>query len=163
MSTEFTIRQMTPTDLPRLKQITDLSFPWLLRFFANHSLRDKGQVLVCESQEAIVGFAKLIEFTIGIDKYGCILWIAVHPDFRRKGFATALICAGTQGLKRDCAMTVFVSVQRKNKVALSTFGKAGFEQVSFLLLWRLFRWRIFEFYSDIWFAPGEIVMRNQFI
>jgi ribosomal protein S18 acetylase RimI-like enzyme len=151
---------MTQGDLHRLKQIADLSFSWFLRFFANHSLREEGQVLLCEDREEIVGFVKLIEFNIGTDKYGCILWIAVHPHFRQKGFATALACAGIQRLKQDRARTVFASTRRKNKAALATLGKAGFEQVGFLALWRLFRWRIFEFYRDIWFAPGEVIMRN---
>lgn len=160
MSTEFTIRQMTPSDLPRLNQIADLSFSWFLRFFANSSLREEGQVLLCETQGAIAGFAKLIEFNIGRDKYGCILWIAVHPQFRRKGFASALVRAGIQHLKQDGARAVFASTQRRNKAALATFCKVGFEQVGFLALWRLFRWRIFELYRDIWFAPGEIIMQN---
>jgi len=162
MSTEFTIRQMIPSDLPRLKEIADLSFSFFLRFFANHSLREEGQVLLCEAQGAIVGFVKLIEFNIGTDKYGCILWIAVHPNFRRKGFATSLARAGTQHLKGDYARAVFASTQRKNRAALATLGKVGFERVGFLTLWNLFGGRIFEFYGNIWFAPGEIIMRNQF-
>ena len=160
MNTQFTIRQMTPADVHRLKQIADLSFTWFLRFFANYSLREEGQVLLCETRKAIVGFVKLTEFNIGTDKYGCILWIAVHPDFRRKGFATALTHAGTQHLKQDCARTVFASTQRRNKAALATLRKAGFEKVGFLAMWRLFRWRIFDFYRDIWFAPGEVIMQN---
>jgi ribosomal protein S18 acetylase RimI-like enzyme len=151
---------MTPRDLPRLEQIADLSFSWFLRFFANYSLREEGQVLLCETREAIVGFAKLIEFNIGPDKYGCVLWIAVHPQFRRKGCASALARAGIQHLKRDCARAVFASAQRRNKAALATLGKAGFEQVGFLPLWRLFRWRVFELYRDIRFAPGEIIMQR---
>ena len=163
MSTEFTIRQMTPSDLPRLEQIATLSFSWFLRFFASYSLREEGSVLLCETREAIVGFAKLIDFNIGTDKYGCILWIAVHPRFRRKGFATALARAGTQHLKQDYARAIFASTQRKNKAALAALGKAGFGQVGFSALWHLFKWRIFEFYRDIRFAPGEVVMQNQLV
>jgi ribosomal protein S18 acetylase RimI-like enzyme len=151
---------MTTSDLPRLKQIADASFSRFLRFFVGYSLQEEGQVLLCETQGAIVGFAKLTEFYIGTDKYGCILWLAVHPRFRRKGFAVALVNAGIQRLKQDCATAVFASAQRKNKAALATFGKVGLEQVSFSALWRLFRWRIFEFYRDIRLAPGEIVVRN---
>jgi len=134
MSTEFTIKQMSRSDLHRLEQIVDLSFSWFLRFLANHSLREDGQVLLCETRETIVGFAKLIEFNIGTDKYGCVLWLAVHPQFRRKGFATVLARVGIQRLKQGCARAVFASAQRKNKAALVTLRKAGFEQVGFLAL-----------------------------
>jgi hypothetical protein len=30
--------------------------------------------------------------------------------------------------------------------------------MGFLGLWRLFGWRVFQFYREIWFAPGEIVL-----
>ena len=34
--------------------------------------------------------------------------------------------------------------------------------MGFLGLWRVFGWRVFSFYSDIWFAPGEIVLMHDF-
>jgi len=93
-----------------------------LRFFAHYSLREDERVLLCETQGAIVGFVKITEFNIGTDKYGCLLWIAVHPHFRRKGFATALTNAGTQNLKENHASAVFASTQRRNKAALATLS-----------------------------------------
>ena len=83
---------MAPTDRSSLKEIVDLSFPMVFRFFANHSLNSQeGKVLVDENQGTVDGFAKLIEFKIGTCKYGCILWLAVHPEHRRKGIASALV------------------------------------------------------------------------
>ena len=111
-----------------------------------------------ESEGAVVGFAKLITFHVGNNKYGCVLWLATHPDFRRKGFAAALVKAGTEYLKGDGAEAVFASVNRRNKSSLAVFAKTGFRRMGFLGLWRLFGWRIFEFYSDIWFAPSEVVL-----
>jgi len=63
-------------------------------------------------------------------------------------------------LKEHGAEAVFASTQRGNKGALATLGKAGFERMGFLVLWRLFGWRLFGFYSDIWYAPTEIVLRH---
>ena len=158
MTTEFATRLMTSTDAGRLKEIVDLSFSRFLGFFAIRSLYDEGQVLVSETQQTVVGFAKLIEFHVGGVKFGCILWIAVHPQFRRKGVATALLNAGTMRLRAEGAKAVFASVQRKNTASLSVFYGQGFRKAGFVELWRLFRWRIFEFYGDIWHAPGEIVL-----
>jgi ribosomal protein S18 acetylase RimI-like enzyme len=64
-------------------------------------------VLVAETQGAISGFVKLIEFNVGLRKYGCVLWIAVHPSYRRRGIAFSLTNAGTDYLKRDGAQMVF--------------------------------------------------------
>ncbi len=95
MNTTSTIRQATPNDMARIKEIIDLSFPRFFRFFANHSVSDREEpLLIGEVQGVVVGFAKLIEFHIGCGKYGCILWIAVHPANRRMGNALALTYAG---------------------------------------------------------------------
>jgi len=95
---------------------------------------------------------------VGDGKIGCILWLAVHPQFRRKSIASTLVKAGTERLKHDGARAVFASVQRRNVASLAFFSMQGFRKMGFLGLWRLFGWRIFEFYRDIWFAPREIVL-----
>lgn len=160
MNTEFAIRQMAPDDMDKLKQIIDTSFSRFFRFFATHSLNEEGEVLVSETQGTVVGFAKLVEFHVGGGEFGCILWLAVHPQFRRKGVASTLVNAGTELLKHDGARAVFASAQRRNIASLAFFSMQGFRKVGFLGLWRLFGWRIFEFYRDIWFAPGEIVLMH---
>jgi ribosomal protein S18 acetylase RimI-like enzyme len=149
---------MAPDDMDRLKQIIDMSFPRFFKFFATHSLYEEGKVLVSETQEIVVGFAKLIEFNLGDGKFGCILWLAVHPQFSRKGIATALVNAGTKRLKDDGARAVFASVQRRNVASIAVFSRQCFRKMGFLGLWRLFGWRVFKFYNDIWLAPGEIVL-----
>jgi len=161
MAADFSIRQMSSSDASKLKEIVALSFSRLMGFFAIHSLfSDEGQVLVSEAQGSAVGFAKLIEFQVGPDRFGCILWIAVHPNFRRKGIASALTTEGIQRLKQDGAKAIFASTQRRNSGALSVLSRQGFGRMSFLQLWRLFSWRVFEFYGDIWLAPGEIVLMH---
>jgi ribosomal protein S18 acetylase RimI-like enzyme len=161
VSTELTIRQAAPRDRERLKEIVDLSFPRFFRYFANHSVADLSEpVLVGEIDGAVVGFAKLIEFNVGIGKYGCILWIAVHPAYRRRGIALSLTEAGVEWLKMGGSQAVFASTQRRNRAALATLNRGGFERLGFLGLWRLFGWRVFGFYREIWYAPGEVVMAH---
>jgi len=160
MNSEFTIRKMTQSDIGSLKQIVDLSFPRFFRFFATHSLNEEGEVLVSETRGTVVGYAKQVKFQVGGGEFGCILWLAVHPQFRRKGFASTLVNAGTELLKHDGAKAVFASVQRRNVASLAFFSMQGFRKMGFLGLWRLFGWRVFEFYRDIWFAPGEIVLMH---
>src|SRR5664280_783925 len=92
MNTTPLVRQAVPSDFVKLKEIVNLSFPRFFCFFANHSLNsEEGKTLVSEEQCAVVGFAKLIEFNVGSGKYGCILWLAVHPNHHRKGIATELV------------------------------------------------------------------------
>jgi ribosomal protein S18 acetylase RimI-like enzyme len=158
MNSEFAIRQILPEDINSIKQIIGLSFPRFFRFFAAHSLHSEGEVLVSETQGTAIGFAKLVKFQVGGGEFGCILWLAVHPQFRRKGIASALVNAGTERLKEESARAVFASVQRRNIASLTVFSKEGFGKMGFLGLWRLFGWRVFKIYEDIWYAPGEIVL-----
>ena len=152
---------MLPSDEGNLKEIVALSFSKLMGFFALHSLlSEEGQVLVGVNQGTISAFAKIIKFKIGGVKYGCLLWLAVHPSFRKRGYALALTNAATFQLKPDGAMIVFASTQRKNQAALATLRKAGFEQKGFLSLWRIFRWQALRLYKDIWLAPGEVVLMH---
>ena len=161
MSSPAAIREATTNDRAKIKQIIDVSFPRFFRYFALHSVSDTEEpTLVSEQEGTVVGFAKLIEFRVGGGKYGCILWIATHPTYRRRGIALALTNAGVDYLKNDGAQAVFASTQRRNRGALATLGRAKFTRVGFLGLWRLFGWRVFSFYRDIWYAPTEIVLRH---
>ena len=162
MNRDVSIKQATPNDLAQVEAIIDLSFPRFFRYFARHSVNsEEGKVLVGETAGAIAGFAKLVEFNVGGGKYGCVLWIAVHPSCRRMGIAYSLTNAGVDGLKKEGAQAVFASTQRRNSAARATLGKAGFLRMSFLGLLRLFGWRVFEFYRKIWYAPGEIVLMHE--
>jgi ribosomal protein S18 acetylase RimI-like enzyme len=152
------IRRATPDDYVKLKEIIDLSFPMFFRYFAYHSVSsDDGKVLVSENHGVTSGFVKLIEFNLNSQKYGCVLWIAVHPSCRHKGIASNLTNAGIDYLKNEEAQAVFASTQIKNNASQATLGKAGFRRVGFLGLWRIFGWQVFSFYRDIWYAPGEVV------
>jgi N-acetylglutamate synthase-like GNAT family acetyltransferase len=159
LGVEVIIRQIKQEDVNQIKRIIDLSFPRFFRFFARKSLdSEKGKVLVVEAQGTVFGFAKLIEFNVNRVKYGCILWLAVHPDHRRQGTASNLVKAGNENLMQSGVGAVFASVQRRNRSSLATFSKCAFVRIGFWGLWRLFKWRIFEFYREIWYAPSEIVL-----
>jgi len=161
LSSEFPVRLAKPTDAKRLREIAAQSFSRFMGFFAVHSLlSEKGNVFVSEAHGTVVGFAKLIEFNVGIERFGCILWIAVHPDFRRKGVASILTNASIHQLKGDGVKAVFASTQRRNIGAQNVLYQIGFRRVGFVDLWRIFKGRVFQFYRDIWLAPGEVVLMH---
>jgi len=125
------IRSATTIDLPQIKEIIDLSFPRFFRFFASKSLCSDGVVMVSQVADRVVGFAKLIEFMVGDVKCGCVLWLGVHPDHRRKGVASGLINAAKVFLKGDGVRSVFASAQHGNFASLGAFGKLGFFRIGF--------------------------------
>ena len=161
MTGAIAIRQANKDDLPRLKKIIDLSFPLFFRYFAAHSVSDLEEpTLVFQVNGEIVAFAKQTQFCIKQVKYGCLLWIAVDPEFRRQGTALALTNAALDWQKINGASVIFASVQRSNKASLGALEKAGFVRTGFRSLRCLFGWRVFQFLIDIWFAPGELVLAH---
>ncbi len=142
-----------------LKEIINLSFPRFFRFFASRSVdSDDGTVVVAEEMGKVVGLATLTNFFVEGKKYGCILWLAVHPTNRRQGIASTLVSDGVTYLKNRGAVAIFASAQRSNKASLGTFAKIGFKKKGAADLWKLFGWRVFRFYGGIWYAPGEVVL-----
>jgi ribosomal protein S18 acetylase RimI-like enzyme len=161
MSVPPVIRPATFGDLSRLKEIISVSFPWYFRYFAAHSVSDLDEpTLVYDAAGRVVAFVKLIQFTIKQVKYGCIFWIAVDPPYRQQGIALALTNAGLEWQRNNGANAVFASTQRNNQAALATLSKAGFVHMGFGALRRLFSWRVLQFSSDIWLAPGEVVLAH---
>jgi ribosomal protein S18 acetylase RimI-like enzyme len=153
------IRIARKDDLPEIKGVIDASFPMFFRYFAWHSVQDCSEpTLIQQVDGAAAGFAKLIHFEISGLKYGCILWIAAHPNFRHRGVASALTQASLEHFRADGVRAVFASTQCRNIGAMSTLMPVGFVRVGFLGLWRLFGWGVFGFFRAIWFAPGEVVL-----
>ncbi len=161
MKRDFTIRSYFQSDEDSLKEIIRISFPRFFRFFASRSLDSEGPVLVSLADKNVVGFAKLVEFKVGDNRFGCVLWLAVHSNFRGQHFATELVRTATEFLFEHRAKAVFASTQKRNLGSLATFNRAGFRQMRILDLWRIFSWRVFDFYMKIWYAPGEIVLMRE--
>jgi RimJ/RimL family protein N-acetyltransferase len=126
------IRQAHSQDEVALKTIVDASFPRFFRFFALNSLQSKdGVTLIGELNGSAVGFVKLIWFQIKNQQYGCILWLAVHPNQHRKGYATTLVNTGTKYLQTCGSKAVFASATRGNAASLATFSKEGYSKLGF--------------------------------
>lgn len=158
MSSDYIIAEASEQDISEVKEIIQKSFKRLFRYFAIASLNSSGYILVSKKNRTPVAFTKLTMFQIEGRQFGCILWLAVHPDFRQKGIAAPLVNASTEHLKANNAEAVFASVQHNNIPSLATFKKEGFALVGFRGLWKLFKWQVFSLYSNIWFVPGENVL-----
>lgn len=146
-------------DFAAIKEVIDASFPRFYRYFAWHSILDRNEpTLIYQADKAVAGFAKLITFHVNDSKFGCILWIAVHPQFRYRGVASALTHASLEHLRADGVRAVFASTQRGNVGALAILEGVGFVRIGFLELCRLFGLGVFGFFRSVWFAPGEVVL-----
>ncbi len=110
------------------------------RFFASHSLQEEGQVLVAETSEEVVGFAKLIDFQYRQPKSTaafCGLQFTRVSD--GKASQHHLHTVPLKSLKQEGAAAVFASTQRRNVAALSVLSLQGFRRMGFLEFTAAFR------------------------
>ena len=152
--------------MPKIKEIIDLSFPRFFRYFAWHSvISDQMRlVLVAEVEGKLSGFAKLIEFNIGVAKYGCILWIAVHPAYRRRGIALSLTKAGVDCLKNRWFRSSFCFYSEEEiRRRLLLWVRQGLGGWVLWVYGDFLGGECFSFYRDYLVCAGEVVLMRDLL
>lgn len=133
------IRQASPADLPRVMMINRLCLPENYTFFFFDSILQSypKAFLVAEVCGEVVGYI-MCRVEHGLSKFdklnmkrlGHIISIAVLPDHRRMGIATALLTKALEVLKEEYKCSeVFLEVRVSNNPAISLYRKLGFEIV----------------------------------
>ncbi|WP_330237898.1 GNAT family N-acetyltransferase [Streptomyces sp. NBC_00525] len=86
--------------------------------------RDAGALLLAERDGALVGTV-----IAGFDGWRCSLYrLAVHPDHRRRGIATALLDAAERHFAEVGGRRVDAMVLERNERAHHTWGAAGYRR-----------------------------------
>lgn len=134
MTFRFIIRDAKEHDKEALKEICRISFDHLYSYYAIQSLDSSNHVLVSDFEGMVAGFVKLKLIQIHNDVLGNILWLAVHPKFRRKGIASALIDACLDYFRNQGITYVYVSTRKDNLSALVLFYRKGFVKVGLRML-----------------------------
>lgn len=128
MTKHIKIRQMEINDIDGVLVIEGLSFnvPWSRKSFEEELLKNKAAAyLVAEIDGFIAGYAGIWHI---VDE-GHITNVAVHPAYRSKGIAGALLKAMME-LFESCGVTKFtLEVRVSNKTAVKLYEKLGFKAV----------------------------------
>lgn len=119
------LRRMTEADLDAVMAIEEASFasPWSRTGFENELTKEYGAPLVAETGGEIVGY--LIRWMI-VDEVH-IANIAVHPEYRRRGIARAMMedsLSRTEGFR-----WVGLEVRDGNEAALGLYEALGFRRL----------------------------------
>ncbi len=85
-------------------------------------------MLVAEIEGQVVGFAlgTLIEKNRSAWTYGHLLWLAVEPEYSRKGVASELFDAFRKVVTNAGARMLMIDTQADNTKAISFFKRKGF-------------------------------------
>ena len=121
------IEKMNATHVPQIAELEKLCFsdPWSEKSIETELSCRLSVWLVALEGEQVVGY---VGSQTVIDESD-MMNIAVHPDFRRKGIAEALVAALVDELKKLESHCLTLEVRASNEPAQKLYEKLGFSQI----------------------------------
>ena len=136
MQETFKLRKFGPNDLQSVMQINRVCLPenYTDMFFVDLHQRFPETFIVAEENGVVIGYIMsrievgLSNFSLGgLIRKGHVVSIAVMPQSRRKGIATALIKAAMTGMSYYKAKQIYLEVRVTNAGAIDLYKKLGLE------------------------------------
>lgn len=121
------IREMYPDDIAEIVSIERLSFstPWSETSFRSEVYSRYSVTRVAELNGVIVGYVCVKHVADECH----LLDLAVHPDYRRRGIARALLDNVIQELRIEGCRFFYLEVRSSNYAARKLYEKFGFNMV----------------------------------
>lgn len=121
------ISNMNENHVRQIAELERLCFhdPWSENSIASELGNRLSVWLVALDEDKVVGY---VGSQTVIDETD-MMNIAVHPNYRNRGVATALIVELTQQLKMRGSKGLMLEVRESNSAAISLYDKHGFLQV----------------------------------
>jgi ribosomal-protein-alanine N-acetyltransferase len=136
MQQTFTLRKFVPDDLQTVMQINRVCLPenYTDFFFVDLHQRFPETFIVAEEDGKVTGYI-MCRVEVGLSNYGFgglirkghVVSIAVLPNSRRKGMASALINRAMEGMAYYKAKQFFLEVRVTNESGITLYKKLGFE------------------------------------
>ncbi len=136
MQETFTLRKFAPDDLQSVMQINRVCLPenYTDMFFIDLHQRFPETFIVAEAGGKIVGYI-MSRIEVGLGNFGLgglirkghVVSIAVMPESRRKGVATALLKAVMEGMGYYRAKQIYLEVRVTNGAGVALYKKLGLE------------------------------------
>ncbi|MGE5299404.1 MAG: ribosomal protein S18-alanine N-acetyltransferase [Acidobacteriota bacterium] len=125
--TDIVIGDMETGDLPSVLEIERASFamPWSETSFFNELKNPRSISRAARRDGRVTGYI----FASRILDEGHILDLAVHPDFRRQGIASALVTHVIEHLREEGVRFIFLEVRESNVPAIKMYEQFGFEEI----------------------------------
>jgi ribosomal-protein-alanine N-acetyltransferase len=132
----FTMRKFVPDDLQSVMQVNRVCLPenYTDMFFIDLHQRFPETFIVAKEDGNVVGYI-MSRIEVGLSNFGLgglirkghVVSIAVMPQARRKGVATALLKAAMEGMGYYKAKQIYLEVRVTNGAGVALYKKLGLE------------------------------------
>lgn len=121
------IEIMNSSHVDQIAQLEKLCFsdPWSVNSIASELDNKLAFWLVATDEDRVAGY---IGSQTVMDETD-MMNVAVHPDFRRKGIAEALVNALVENLQRMGSHCLTLEVRASNVPAIALYEKLGFSEI----------------------------------
>ena len=121
------IVKMTASHVPQVAQLEAICFqdPWSERSVASELTNPLSLWLVAQQEGQVVGYIGSQSVCGESD----MMNVAVHPDYRRRGIAEAMVNALVEQLIHGGNTCLTLEVRSSNEGAIALYEKLGFVQV----------------------------------
>jgi ribosomal-protein-alanine N-acetyltransferase len=136
METPVTVRKFKPDDLQSVMQINRVCLPenYTDMFFVDLHQRFPETFIVAEDNGSSLGYV-MARIEVGLGNFGLgglirkghVVSIAVLPQSRRRGVASALIKATMEGMVYYKAKQIYLEVRVTNAAGIELYKKLGLE------------------------------------
>jgi [ribosomal protein S18]-alanine N-acetyltransferase len=132
----FNLRKFMPDDLQKVMHINRVCLPenYTDVFFVDLFQKYPQTFIVAEEDGDVLGYIMCrIEIGLsnmgmgGLTRKGHVVSLAVKPESRRKGIATALIRSAMEGMQFYKAKQIYLEVRVTNDDAINLYKKLGLE------------------------------------
>jgi ribosomal protein S18 acetylase RimI-like enzyme len=101
---------------------------WSIREVADHLEGNPGLCFVAEADGQIVGFALADETFELIEDTGHLEWVAVAPEFRKRGVASRLITTAADALRAAGKVRVVADIASDNPTSRAMAARLGWTE-----------------------------------
>ncbi len=121
------ILKMNESHIAQVAQLEKICFsdPWSENSVASELKNKLAFWLVAEEEGRVAGYVGSQTVCNETD----MMNVAVHPDFRRKGIAEALVSSLVDQLKKMNSHCLTLEVRASNVPAISLYEKLGFQEI----------------------------------
>lgn len=121
------IESMNDSHVARIAELETICFsdPWSEKSIASELNNELAFWLVAVENGCVAGY---IGSQTVLDETD-MMNVAVHPDFRRRGIAEALVIALVENLKQKGSRCLTLEVRASNAPAIALYEKLGFSEI----------------------------------